>query len=90
MFRIFVVRNLLEWKTMKHITVTIPDNKESLFIELMKSLSFVKNVEPMESMDIPEWHKTIIDQRTENYHKNPESYKDWEDLQKEINQKYGL
>lgn len=75
---------------MKQITVTIPDNKESLFIELMKSLSFVKNVEALESTDIPEWHKAIIDQRMENYNKNPESYRDWEDVQKEINQKYGL
>lgn len=75
---------------MKQIAVTIPDNKESLFIELMKSLSFVKNVEAIESADIPEWHKAIIDQRMENYNKNPESYRDWEDVQKEINQKYGL
>ncbi len=75
---------------MKQIAVTIPDNKESLFIELMKSLSFVKNVEAIESTDIPEWHKAIIDQRMENYKKNPESYRDWDDVQKEINQKYGL
>lgn len=75
---------------MKRITVTIPDNKESLFIELMKNISFVKNVETTENTDIPEWHKTIIDRRMENYKKNPESFRDWEDLQKEINQKYGL
>lgn len=75
---------------MKQITVTIPDNKESLFMELMKSLSFVKNVETIESTDIPDWHKTIIDQRMENYNKNPENYRNWEDVQKEINQKYGL
>ena len=75
---------------MKQIAVTIPDNKESLFIELMKNLSFVKNIEAIESTDIPEWHKAIIDQRMENYNKNPESYRDWEDVQKEINQRYGL
>jgi hypothetical protein len=75
---------------MKQITVTIPDNKESLFMELMKSLSFVKNVETTESVDIPEWHMAIIDQRMENYSKNPESYRDWDDVQKEIDQKYCL
>ena len=75
---------------MKQITVTIPDNKESLFMELMKSLSFVQNVEAIESADIPEWHKEIIDQRMENYKKNPESYRGWEDVQEEINKKYGL
>jgi len=73
---------------MKQIAVTIPDNKEALFIELLKSISFVKGFEPIEY--IPEWHKAIIDQRVENYKTNPESYRDWEDIQKEINQKYGL
>jgi hypothetical protein len=75
---------------MKYIAVTIPDNKESLFIELMKSLSYVKNVEAIESTSIPEWHKAIIDKRIENYKENPESYMDWEDMQKKINLKYGL
>jgi hypothetical protein len=75
---------------MKQIAVTIPDNKEALFIELMKNLSFVKGIENLENMDIPEWHKAIIDQRTENYKEHPESYRNWEDIQKEINQKYGL
>ena len=75
---------------MRQIAVTIPENKESLFIEIMKSISFVKKVEAIDSPDIPEWHKAIIDKRMENYKKNPESYRDWEDVQKEINQKYGL
>ena len=34
---------------------------------------FVTNVESSESMDIPEWHKSIIDQRMENYKMNPTS-----------------
>ncbi len=81
---------------MKQIAITIPDNKEALFIELMESLSFVQNIESVESVesvestDIPEWHKAIIDQRMENYKERPESYRDWEDVQKEIGQKYGL
>lgn len=72
---------------MKQITVTIPDNKESLFIELMKSLSFVKNVETIESTDIPDWHKTIIDQRMAAYKENPDDVLDFDkamdDLEKE-------
>lgn len=75
---------------MKQITISIPDNKEQLFIDLMKSLSFVKKIEPVENIDIPEWHKTIIDQRMENYKNNPESYREWEDVKKEIDTKYGL
>ena len=74
---------------MKQFTILIPDNKESLFIELMKSLSFVKKIEPTEIIDIPDWHKDIINERLENYKKNPEEYRDWEEVQKEINQKYG-
>lgn len=38
---------------MKQITVTIPDNKESLFMELMESLSFVENIEAIDNSDIP-------------------------------------
>lgn len=50
-----------------------------------------KGIEKEEkNSDIPQWHKDIIDQRMDNYKKNPESYRDWDDLQKEINQKYGL
>lgn len=75
---------------MKQIAITIPDNKEALFIELMKNLSFVQNIETVESNDIPEWHKAIIDERMENYKQNPESYRDWNVVQKEIRQKYGL
>jgi hypothetical protein len=69
---------------MKQIAVTIPDNKEQLFIELMKSLSFVENVETIENSDIPEWHKEIIDQRMKNYVNEPESFRDWGIVQKEI------
>lgn len=75
---------------MKHITISIPDNKEQLFIDLMKSLSFVKKIESVENIDIPEWHKTIIDQRMANYKNNPESYREWKDVKKEIDTKYGL
>jgi len=75
---------------MKQITISIPDNKEEFFIDLMKSLSFVKKIESVENIDIPEWHKAILDQRMENYKNNPERYREWEDVKKEINQKYGL
>ncbi len=75
---------------MKQIAVTIPDNKVRLFKELMESLSFVKNVETIDCTNIPEWHKAIIDQRMENYRKNPDNYGDWDEVQKELAQKYGL
>ncbi|MDO8929032.1 MAG: hypothetical protein Q7W54_08590 [Bacteroidota bacterium] len=48
---------------MKQIAVTIPDNKESLFIELMKSISFVKEIETIEDFVIPEEQKQIVRKR---------------------------
>jgi hypothetical protein len=75
---------------MKQIAVTIPDNKVRLFKELMESLSFVENIETIDCTNIPEWHKSIIDQRMENYRKNPDNYDDWDEVQKELAQKYGL
>jgi len=75
---------------MKQTTVTIPATKESLFVELMKSLSFVKKVETAEGTPIPEWHEAIIDQRTRNYVNEPERFKQWDEVKKEINKKYGL
>lgn len=73
---------------MKQITVTIPDNKENLFMELMKSLSFVKNVEPVECADIPEWHKNIVRERMAKYDNNPDSWLDFDqtmdDIEKEL------
>jgi Putative addiction module component len=75
---------------MKQIAVTIPDNKEALFVELMKTISYVKNIETIEQEDIPEWHKTIIDIRVENYKKNPDGYLRWEEVQKKIDLKYGI
>ena len=74
---------------MKTLNITIPDNKESIFIEWMKSISFVKKIE-VEKTDISQWHKAVIDQRLENFQNNPESYLDWDEIQKDINKKYEL
>jgi hypothetical protein len=75
---------------MKQIAVTIPDNKVNLFMDLMNNLSFVQKVEDMESLGIPDWHKKIIDKSLNKYKNSPEAFMDWEDVQNELNQKYGL
>ena len=73
---------------MKQIAVTIPDNKESLFRELMKSLSYVKDVHAIENSDIPEWHKAIIDERLAAYKANPSDVQDadqaLDDIEREL------
>jgi uncharacterized protein YlbG (UPF0298 family) len=75
---------------MKNILVSIPDNKVELFMELLKNLSFVKRIEPVTESEIPHWHKEIIDKGIEAYKNNPESFVDFEDVQNELDIKYGL
>ena len=73
---------------MKTFSVTIEDNKENIFVELMKSVSFVKKIEAVsDANEIPQWHKAILDQRLAS---KSEDYLNWDDVQKEINNKYGL
>lgn len=49
---------------MKTYSITIPDSKEKVFIECMKNLAFVKQIERLNNdADIPEEHKEIIRQR---------------------------
>ena len=73
---------------MKVFSITIQDDKESTFLELMKSVSFVKKIEAIsDDNEIPQWHKAILDQRIEDKAGEDQT---WEAVQKEINEKYGL
>lgn len=73
---------------MKTFSVTIQDDKENIFIELLKSVSFVKNFEALsDNNEIPLWHKDILDKRLET---NTEDYLNWDNVQKEISSKHGL
>lgn len=37
-----------------------------------------------ESYEIPEWHKTVLKERLEDYEKNPNNVISWEDLKTKI------
>jgi hypothetical protein len=64
---------------MKQFTITVADNKERLFMELMKSLSFVKKIKALAvSNDIPEEHKTIVRKRIAST--KPEEQLNWDDV----------
>lgn len=65
---------------MKQFSITIPDNKESLFIELMKNLSFVENIEELEELNISEEHKNIVRERAKASELNPLRKKKWDDV----------
>lgn len=71
-------------KVMKNFTITIPDNKEAIFIEMMKSLSFVKKIVAANDMDISEEQKEIVLSRMQYMEENPERYLCWEDIESKI------
>jgi hypothetical protein len=69
---------------MKNFTITIPDNKENIFIEMMKSISFVKKIEATNEIDISEEHQKIVHKRIQRMEKHPESCLNWEDIESKI------
>lgn len=69
---------------MKNFTITIPDNKENIFIEMMKSISFVQNIQVSNDIDISEEHKEIVRKRIKRMEENPESCLSWEDIERKI------
>ena len=46
--------------------------------------------EELKSLDIPEWHKKVLDERLEDYHKNPDNSVDFEVTMKSVREKFGL
>jgi len=69
---------------MKNFTVTIPDNKENIFIEMMKSISFVQKIQASNDIDISEEQKEIIRNRIQRMEDNPESCLSWEDIERKV------
>ena len=47
-----LIFTILKITDMKNFTITIPDNKENIFIEMMKSISFVKKIEAANDISI--------------------------------------
>lgn len=76
----------LEYKTfkiMKQVTVYVPDQQVPFFMELVNNLHFKTKNEDV-TFELNEAHKAVLDQRLANYQNNPDSYLDWEDVQKDI------
>ena len=69
---------------MKSFTISIPDNKEDLFIEMMKNISFVKNIKEESSSEIKQEHKDIVRMRIQRLNEHPESSLQWEDIERKI------
>ena len=69
---------------MKSFTITIPDNKENIFIEMMKSITFVEKIQAATDIIIPEEHKEIVHGRIQRMEEHPESCLSWEDIEQKI------
>lgn len=69
---------------MKQYTITIPDNMESSFIDMMKNISYVKNIEDSTIIDIPEEHKNIVRERVKASEKDPSILLDWDKVKHKI------
>ena len=69
---------------MKSFTITIPDNKENIFIEFMNSISFVKKIEVADDIFIPEEDKQLVRKRLKQLEEQPESCNSWYDIESKI------
>ena len=69
---------------MKNFTITIPDNKENIFIEMMKSISFVKKIEAANDLNISKEHQEIVRKRIQRMEERPERCLSWEDIERKI------
>jgi len=69
---------------MKYFTIAIPDNKENIFIELMKSISFVKKIEATNDISISAEHQEIVHKRIQRMEEHAENCLSWEDIEHKI------
>lgn len=69
---------------MKNYTITIPDNKENIFVEMMKSIPYIKNIKEATFVDIPKEHKEIVRNRIQGLEEHPESCLSWADIEQKI------
>jgi len=70
---------------MKQFTITISDDKVDFFMELMESISFVKEVKEENLFEVPEEHKSIVRERIAKYENSPDSYLDWDEIEVKLN-----
>ena len=70
---------------MKSFTITIPDNKENIFIEMMKSITYIEKIQVAKEIEISEEHKRIVLDRLKAIEEYPESSINWKDIEQKIN-----
>jgi hypothetical protein len=68
---------------MRQLLITIPDNFYKSFVEFFKQIPGI-TVEENKACDIEDWHKPMLEERMEEYKRNPAKGKDWDDFKKEL------
>ncbi|MGD9492619.1 MAG: addiction module protein [Bacteroidales bacterium] len=63
---------------MKQFSVEVNDDKVGFFIELMKSLRFVRVKEVARTYDLTQVQKDELDRRVEEYNQDPTKFPDWD------------
>ena len=70
--------NAIEIKKELHDYIEVADER------LLSLLYGMIIVDKQSSYNIPDWHQTIIEERSEAYNRNPESAISWEELKSKI------
>lgn len=70
-------------------------NPTGVFIPIEEWISLkqkynVLQQEELNNDEIPDWHKKILDERLEDYLKNPNNNMDFDEVLKDIRKKYSL
>lgn len=71
---------------MKQITVTLPDSFYNSFINFFKHIPEVSIHEEVIEDEVPKWQQDLVLNRIKN--SKPEDYIPWEDVQKELDEKW--
>ncbi len=69
---------------MKQFTKTVADDKVDFFVELMESITFVKEVKEEKGFEVPEEHKTLVRERIAKYKNSPDSYLEWDEIEEKL------
>ncbi|MCB9032784.1 MAG: hypothetical protein H6553_03015 [Chitinophagales bacterium] len=67
---------------MKTITIELLNDNAIHLLQDLELLNIIKL--PRKDVDIPDWHKPIIDERLEYLEQNPDDVTDFDDLLDEI------
>ncbi|MGC4129565.1 MAG: addiction module protein [Bergeyella sp.] len=66
------------------------DQADERILRILDGIANAENQSETQDSDIPDWHKKILDERLESYHKNPDNVKSFDTLLKSKREKYKI